>query len=97
VIIFPVAREMWRDYGFEPRRITPAALSTLPQRTGTYSSRSFPPGDYFVVAVAPDQQSRWQDPDFLDAASRVATRVTLAVGETTLPDLTIVTVKVRQP
>lgn len=97
VIIFPVTREMWRDYGFEPRRIIPAGLSTLPQRTGTYSSRPFPPGDYYVVAVAPDQQSRWQDPEFLDAASRVATRVTLAVGETTLPDLTIVTVKVRQP
>jgi hypothetical protein len=97
VIIFPVAREMWRDYGFESRRIIPAGLSTLPGRTGTYSSRSFPPGDYLVVAVAPDQLSRWQDPDFLDAASRVATRVTLAAGETTLPDLTIVTVKVRQP
>jgi len=74
VIVFPVAREQWTGYGLAPRRIRSVRTST----TGTYTVSGLPAGDYFIVAVAPAHSDAWLDPDFLDRASRTATRVTIA-------------------
>jgi sugar/nucleoside kinase (ribokinase family) len=74
VIVFPVAREQWTGYGLAPRRIRSVRTST----TGTYTMSGVPAGDYFIVAVPPARSDAWLDPDFLDRASRTATRVTIA-------------------
>jgi hypothetical protein len=48
-----------------------------------------PAGDYLVLAVDDESAERWKDPAFLEAASRVATRVSIAWGETKAQDLTV--------
>jgi len=83
VIYFPAEREQWTHFGIQPTRLRSSPVST----TGTFALRSLPAGNYFIVAVDDDQMDAWKDPAFLEAASRVATRVTLDWGETKIQDL----------
>jgi hypothetical protein len=82
VVVFPNDRDAWGSTGMSPRRMR----STRASKTGEYSF-NLPPGDYFVIAIPEDQSADWQDPDFLDAASRSAARVTIADGERKIQDL----------
>jgi hypothetical protein len=45
------------------------------------------------VAVPADQSRRWQEPAFLDAAARVATRVTAEWGRTVSQAVKAVVIK----
>jgi hypothetical protein len=54
-----------------------------------------PPGEYFVVAVDAAFGGAWRDPEWLDAASRVATRVTLKWDEPVTIDLSRSRVQVK--
>jgi hypothetical protein len=84
-VVFPADRIRWSNYGLQPARLRSGPSST----TGTFSLAGLPAGDYFLLAVTDDQASRWKDPAFLDAASRVATKVTLNWGDTRTQDLTL--------
>jgi hypothetical protein len=76
VIIFPVQPAGWRRYGLRPPRIRSATASTA----GEYSMSSLPAGDYYLIAVPNARRNAWTDPGFLEAASRVASRVTVEWG-----------------
>jgi hypothetical protein len=85
VIVFPAERAQWTNFGMQPTRIRSTPGST----SGTYTLRSLPAGDYLLLAVDDESADRWTDPAFLEAASRVATRISIAWGETKAQDLTM--------
>jgi hypothetical protein len=90
VIAFPIEKRQWSRYGFTP--FTIKATSFLgPQ----YTLTGLPPGDYFVVAVDAAFGGAWRDPAWLDAASRIATPVTLKWDEPVTLDLSRSRVEVR--
>lgn len=82
VLVFPTDSDTWVSSGNNPRRVR----SIRTGRTGEYSV-NLPPGDYYVIAVPDAQIADWQDPAFLDAASRAATRVNITEGERRTLDL----------
>lgn len=82
VIVFPTDRDTWGSTGLNPRRVR----STRTSNIGEYSF-NLPPGEYYVIAIPEAQAADWQDPEFLDAASRAAARVTIAEGERKIQDL----------
>ena len=82
VIAFPTDRDTWGSTGMSPRRLR----STRVSKIGEYSF-NLPPGDYFVIAIPEERSADWQDPEFLELASRVAARVTVAEGERKIQDL----------
>jgi hypothetical protein len=91
VIAFPVDRARWTDYGWDPTMIISKSLDSA----GAFVVTGLPEGDYFVVAVPSSQHDAWTDPAFLDAASKVATRVSLKWGDKTSVDLSIAKVVVK--
>jgi hypothetical protein len=76
VIAFPAEREEWSSYGFQPTRLKSVAVTN----NGSYRIE-LPAGDYLLIAVDGTQIDAWQDPKFLESASRLATAVTLAWGD----------------
>jgi hypothetical protein len=78
VIVFASDRQLWYDGS----RFFSAAR---PSRDGAFTVRALPAGEYFVAALdripGTDAGTEWQDPDFLEANSRGATRVTLTEGQ----------------
>jgi hypothetical protein len=91
VIVFPADRSLWSGYGFRPSRLVSSSVST----GGAFSISSLPAGEYLIVAVDDTLADAWQDPKFLEAASVLASRMTIGWGETKNMDLTISAVKVR--
>jgi len=90
VVAFPVEKRQWSRYGFTP--LTIAVATFLGQR---YTLTGLPPGEYFVIAVDAASGGAWRDPAWLDAASRVATRVTLKWEEPVTVDLSLSRVQVK--
>jgi hypothetical protein len=90
VVAFPVEKRQWSRYGFTP--LTIKAASFFGPR---YTLTGLPPGEYFVVAVDAPFSGAWRDPAWLDAASRVATRVTLKWDEPVTIDLSLSRVQVK--
>jgi hypothetical protein len=85
---FPVEPDRWQRYGPQPDR-----LNSVPATpTGVYGIFRLPAGDYHVVAVQEGLAGAWKDPAFLEAAARVATRITVGWGETRVQDLTLTTI-----
>lgn len=82
VLVFPTDTDTWGSSGGNPRRVR----SIRTGKAGDYSV-NLPPGDYYVIAVPDAQLADWQDPAFLDAASRAAMRVTISEGERRRLDL----------
>jgi hypothetical protein len=78
VVIFPVEKSAWTNYGISPARIR----SAVPGTAGSFQVASLPAGDYLVVAVDAAERASWQDPAWLEAASRGATHVSVDWGET---------------
>jgi hypothetical protein len=89
VLVFPAARASWTDGGASPRRLR--ALRVSPR--GSYQMDNLPPGDYLAVAIDDRFSANWQDPQRLDALSRLGTRVTLGAGAKQTMDLTTVVVR----
>jgi len=90
VIAFPVERRQWSRYG-----LTPLTIKTTSFAGPRYTLTGLPPGEYFVIAVDAASGGAWRDPDWLDAASRVATRVTLKWDEPVTVDLSLSRVQVK--
>jgi hypothetical protein len=90
VIAFPVEKRQWSRYGVTP--LTIVVASVLGQR---YTLTGLPPGEYFVVAVDAASGGEWRDPAWLDAASRVAARVTLRWEEPVTLDLSLSRVQAK--
>jgi hypothetical protein len=82
VVILPTDTDTWGSSGANPRRVR----LIRPSKTGEYSA-NLPAGEYYVIAVPDAQTADWQDPVFLDAASRAAVRVSIAEGERKSQDL----------
>ena len=85
VVIFPVDRAQWKNFGNQPSRIRYVAGST----TGSYSVRGLPAGDYLIVGIDDGSASRWQDPAFFEAAARVATRFSIDWAESKTMDVVV--------
>lgn len=82
VLVFPTDSDSWASSGANQRRVRTIRTG----KNGEYSV-NLPPGDYYAIAVSDQQTADWQDPAFLDAASRAASRVTIAEGERKTLDL----------
>jgi hypothetical protein len=91
VIVFPVEREQWTNYGFNPGRLRAAPQAT----NGTFREANLPPGEYFVAAVRLEPGVEWRRAAFLDAVSRMAARVTIDWGDAKSVDVTLVQVPVK--
>jgi hypothetical protein len=87
VIVFPVERELWESYGFNPARIKSTDVAS------GYRIQTLPAGDYFAIAVGADLVDAWQDAKFLEDAAAVATKLTLAWGDQKTQDLVLTTIK----
>jgi hypothetical protein len=90
VVAFPVEQRQWSRYGLTPLTIKDT-LFVGPR----YTLTGLPAGEYFVVAVDAAFSGAWRDPAWLDAASRVATRVTLKWEEPVTIDLSLSRVQVK--
>jgi hypothetical protein len=77
VIAFPAGRNDWIDFGNTPRRLASAPVA----RDGTYRISGLPAGEYLIAALRDDMLVDWRHPTFLEAASPLAVRVSLAAGE----------------
>lgn len=84
VIYFPTDPTYWRRYGRQPERLRSVAV-----RLGRFVVPDVPAGEYYLVAVEEGLGGYWTDPAFLEAASKVATRVSLQWGETKIQDLVV--------
>jgi hypothetical protein len=90
LVAFPVEKRQWSRYGVTP--LTIKAESFVGPR---YTLTGLPPGEYFVVAVDAASGGAWRDPAWLDAASRVAIRVTLKLEEPVTVDLSLSRVQIK--
>ena len=85
VIVFPSDAQTWSSSWLNPRQFRSARV----EATGAFRISPLPAGDYYVAAL-PDEISRdWQEPAFLDALSRVASRMHIAEGEKKTQDLRV--------
>jgi hypothetical protein len=73
----------WSDSSANPRRMR----STRVPKSGAYSIAGLPAGEYYVAAIAEDNVSQWQDPQFLADLARTATTVRLSDGDTRTQNL----------
>jgi hypothetical protein len=74
VVVFPVDRTRWRDYGSTPRRLREAGLSP----DGSFEMRGLPPGEYFAAAIPDDYVRDWRAPGLLDGLAQSAIRVSIS-------------------
>jgi hypothetical protein len=77
VIVFPANANQRRDTSASARRLR----AIRAQATGAFAFANLPPGDYVAVALDADPPANWQSPQRLEAWEKVATRVTVALGE----------------
>jgi hypothetical protein len=84
VIAFPAERERWVDWGLDAETIRAVAVGT----DGSYRL-SLPGGNYLVVAVDGALIEKWQEPAFLESASRLARSLTLDWGQTQALNITV--------
>lgn len=89
VLVFPQDPQTWTDFGTAPITIRVIDITN----SGTFEVRGLPAGDYLLVAFDQDTSIDFQNPAFLQAAARVATRLRVGDGEKQSADLKIVTIK----
>jgi hypothetical protein len=78
VISFPVDRARWTNFGIQ----APLLRATVVSGNGAYQMPVAWAGEYYLAAVDARLMKDWQTPAFLEAASRVAVRVSVGWGET---------------
>jgi hypothetical protein len=88
VIAFPVQRDQWTNYG-----VSPVIKGSPTNSSGAYRFQSLAAGDYYLLGVPPDQANIWQDPAKLAVMAPLATRVTLAWGDTKIQNVRVVRIK----
>ena len=89
VVAFPAESDQWTNYGFTPIRLKSVGIDT----SGGYRVDGLPAGDYILIAIDSSQADAWQDPQFLEAASRAGTRVKLGWGDSATQDLRLTVIK----
>jgi hypothetical protein len=85
VVVFPVDRAGWVDYGDHPRRVR----STQVTKVGAYVVANLPAGDYFVAALPGSEGAAWQAPSRLEVLTARATKVTIGANGSTRDLVTI--------
>jgi hypothetical protein len=88
VILFPADYRAWIEAGMNPRRTQTAR----PGAAGAYTIAGLAPGDYLVIAIDRSDEGDLQDPAFIEALSRGATKVTVTADART-QDLSITRVR----
>jgi hypothetical protein len=84
VIVFPVDRTAWRDYGITAARFRSAQVTA----SGSFlPPPGLPGGEYYAVAVRQDERYKWTDGEFLNSVVGRATRFRLAPGVPVTLDL----------
>jgi large repetitive protein len=86
VIAFPVEREAWSNYGFNPPRLT----SVLTTSDGKYRIDGLPAGEYFLVAVSAAYERAWIDPAFLAERVTSASRVRIERADSVVANFNMV-------
>ena len=77
VLMFPVDRERWSGFGTNPRMLRTAQAA----RDGAYTFPHVLPGEYYVVAVEPEDSDGWQDPVRLEALASLASRLSIGAED----------------
>ena len=88
VYVFPADHRAWIENGMNPRR----SRSTRVAASGAYTFTLLPAGDYLAVAVDRADEGNPQDPAFIEALSRLGTRVSVVSAKQS-QDLTTMKVK----
>jgi hypothetical protein len=83
VFVFPAAQALWNDHGMAPRRFRTARAGT----DGGYRLGPLASGDYLVAAITSVPPLDWMDPRFLQKLAALATRVSIADGNTKVQDV----------
>lgn len=83
VLVFPADRSLWGTVTSEFRAFRDVSVD----RNGAYSIKGLTAGEYFVIAMNETEVTQPGDPRFLEAAARVADRVTVREGQITTHDL----------
>ena len=86
VVLFPVDRAGWVDYGDTPRRL----VEKPPDESGAFEIEAVPPGDYFIAAIGSDGLRDWREPATLERLSRQANRIRVAAGDRQSVSLTVI-------
>jgi protocatechuate 3,4-dioxygenase beta subunit len=73
VLLFPANAQAWIDNGMNTRLVR----TTRARSSGAYRFLGLTEGDYLVVAIDRSEEGDVQDPAFILALARVATRVTI--------------------
>ena len=89
VIAFPVEREGWANYGFNPTRLA----SVLTTSEGNYRIDGLPAGEYFLLAVPAAYERAWIDPAFLAQHATSAARVRIERPDAVVANFSIVLVR----
>jgi protocatechuate 3,4-dioxygenase beta subunit len=71
VVVFPDDQAKW----FESSR---SVRAVRPDQEGQWEIKGLPPGEYLGIALPYVEDGGWNDPDYLEALRKDATRVTLA-------------------
>ena len=74
VLAFPTDPRLWTGYGASPRNLK----SVITNKAGVYSFDHLPPGEYYLIALEPDDATGWQDPARLEVLAGQASRLTVA-------------------
>ena len=91
VIVFPVERRLWSDYGLQPARIRTVSASA----DGAFLLTPLPGGEYDVVALPGGDIDAWQRPDFFKSVEALAVRVTVDWGGKKTQDIVVGGARVR--
>jgi hypothetical protein len=83
VVLFPVDRSGWTDYGLTSRRVR--SVSVLDSR---FTMPAPPAGEYFLIALPAGQANNWQSPATLEKLAQQAERVQVSDGQSVTRTLT---------
>jgi len=88
VMLFPADYRTWIGNGMNQRR----SRATRTRRTGTYTVPGLLAGDYLIAAIEEGDPNQTQDPVFIEAIARLASRITILEGDKRTLDLQLVKV-----
>ncbi len=84
VLLFPANHDAWTNYGRASRRFVSARASN-----GAFTFAAPPAGSYYLIAVADEDASDWQDPLVLEKLTAIAEHIDVKDGETMTKSLTV--------
>jgi len=91
LLYFPTDRAEWEQF----RSRSPRFAFVPAKSDGSFTAFSVPGGSYYMVAIPDSSRNSWQDLNFLDAASKVATLVDIDWGQSRTQDFQVQQVAVK--